>query len=109
MAGPSAPEPSHGTLRRLARAVLFTQRQRRNAMFYGIVAAGLMMVAGLTLLDGWLRANLTRFAVYWLVCAWLTLLALLLAVFDLLIVRAQGRRARRELREQFTAREDEGP
>ena len=89
--------------------MLFTPRPRRNAMCYGIVAAGLMMVVGLTLLDGWLRANLTRFAVYWLVCAWLTLLALLLAVFDLLTVRAQGRRAQRELRGQFTPREDEGP
>ena len=77
-------------------------------MFYGIVAAGAMLVFGATLLDGWLRENLARFLGYWLVCAWLTLLALLLALFDLLLLRAQGRRVQRELRKRLTPGGEEG-
>ncbi len=104
---PSPPPP--GPLRSLARATLFDPQRRRNAMFYSVVTAGAMLVLGATLFDGWLRENLTRFLVYWLVCAWLTLLAMLLAMLDLLILRAQGRRVERELRKELLPEEGEDP
>ena len=102
-----SPSSPRGPLRLLARATLFDQQRRRNAMFYSIVTAGALLVLGATLFDGWLRASLTRFLVYWLVCAWLTLLAVLLAMLDLLILRAQGRRVERELRKGLLPEEGE--
>ena len=104
---PSEPRPP-GTLRRLARATLFDLHRRRTAMFYSVVAAGAMLVFGATLFDGWLRESLARFLGYWLVCAWLTLLSLLLALFDLLLLHAQERRVRRELRKRLTPPGEEG-
>jgi len=41
------------------------------------------------------------FLLFWVTCAWLTLTAFLLALFDLLMVRAQDRAARRILREKL--------
>ena len=38
---------------------------------------------------------------FWVACVWLTFTAMLLAIFDLLIVRLQARRARRALREKL--------
>ena len=49
-----------------------------------------------------------RFVVFWLACAWATLLVILLALFDLLLVRAQERAARRALQEEFTKRVKRG-
>ncbi len=48
------------------------------------------------------------FILPWLACAWLTTLALLLALFDLLIVCAQARAAREQLRDQFAAKSTPG-
>jgi len=68
-----------------------------------LIAALLLMVVGGTLLQpaldpherpGW-------FMFFWLVCAWLTITAILLAFFDLLMVRTAGRKATRELREEI--------
>ena len=41
------------------------------------------------------------FISFWLICAWLTITAMLLALFDLLMLRADARRARRELHEEM--------
>jgi uncharacterized membrane protein len=35
---------------------------------------------------------------FWAACAWMTILAVLLALFDMLIVRAEARTAARELK-----------
>lgn len=82
-------------------------RPRRRAMLGCIGVAGALVVLDTTLFGDGLRARPVLFVVYWLVCAWLTLLAVLLAVLDLLVLRAQGRRARRELRERLTREGDE--
>jgi hypothetical protein len=42
---------------------------------------------------------------YWLVCAWLTLTAILLALFDILVVRAQARKAEKLLHGQMSEKE----
>jgi len=66
-------------------------------MFYTVLAALLMLFLGSTLLDPWLREHLLLFLAWWAACAWITLLAVLLAVFDMLLIRAAGRRARQDL------------
>ena len=64
-----------------------------------------MLVAGLTVLQLWLNPHEHpwRFLLYWFACGWLTLLMLLMALFDLLLVRAQARAARKRMREVFIA------
>ena len=54
------------------------------------------MVGGTVGFDA-LRANLWVFAAYWLLCGFLTLLAVLLAIYDLLMLRLLARRVQREL------------
>ena len=66
-------------------------------MIYVIAAAlGLTLVGGTVGFES-LRANLWVFAAYWLLCAFLTLLAVLLAIYDLLMLRLLARRVQREL------------
>ncbi len=68
--------------------------------------AVVMVIAGSTVLQDLLnhREHAVRFIAYWLTCAWFTIATLLLALFDALMVRAQGRAARRKLREDFPDR-----
>ena len=72
-------------------------------MAISLVIAVVLMVAGLTVLRPWLdpHEHPWRFILYWLVVAWETVLVLLLALFDLLMVRAQTRAAKKLLAEQF--------
>ncbi len=90
------------------RGVIREQRIRRIAMFMIILLAMLMLFAGTTFLQETLdhHVHAARFILYWVGCGWLTLTALLLALFDMLIVRAQVRSARKILEQQVaTARE----
>ncbi len=81
----------------LTRGLLFDARQRRQLMIYVIAAALGLTVVGGTVGFETLRGNLWVFAAYWLLCAFLTLLAVLLAIYDLLMLRLLARRAQREL------------
>ena len=68
-----------------------------------IVVAVLMLIAGSTVLQNALNPceHAVRFILFWLACAWITVTALLLALFDALMVRARGRAARRMLQQEF--------
>ncbi|MEQ1861682.1 MAG: hypothetical protein ABMA13_17325 [Chthoniobacteraceae bacterium] len=81
----------------LTRTLLRDTRARRTLMFYIALAAVLMVFIGSVLLVAPLRAHPLLFIGYWAVCAWFTVAAMLLAVFDLLVVRSAGRAARRAL------------
>lgn len=85
------------------RGVLRDQRSRRKTMAISLIVAVVLLVAGLTVLRPWLdpHEHSWRFIFYWLACAWQTVLVLLLALFDLLLVRAQARAARKAFREEF--------
>lgn len=84
-----------------ARGVIRDQTTRRWAMFITVLVAMLMLFAGGTFLEPLLAPHQhpVRFILFWLACAWFTLTALGLALFDLLMVRVQSRAAKRELRE----------
>ena len=62
-----------------------------------------LLFGGTTFLQPFLspREHPGRFILFWIGCAWLTFLALLLAVFDLLTMKMQARAARKILREKF--------
>ena len=80
---------------------------RRKAMFIAVVAALVLMICGSTLLAPIIdpHEHVLWFISYWFACAWVTILALLLALFDLLLVRRDGRIERENLRRQVSGRQ----
>ena len=87
----------------VTRGILLDPRTRRWAMFVLLLAALVMLFAGSTFLAGNLSSPWS-FIVYWSVCGWLTLAALLLALWDLLLLRAAARRERRRIQKQMIER-----
>ncbi len=84
------------------RGLLRDQSSRRKTMGFCVVVAVVMLVAGLTVLRPWLNPHehAARFIFYWFACAWETVLVFLLALLDLLLVRAESREARKILQQQ---------
>ena len=87
----------------ISRGIMLDPRTRRWAMFVLLLAALIMLFAGSTFLAGSI-APPWSFVLYWGVCVWLTLAALLLALWDLLLVRAAARRERRRLEKRMMGR-----
>ena len=77
---------------------------RRWCMFVVVLVALIMVFLGSTFLAGTLEAAPWVFIFYWLICVWLTLLAMLLALYDLLVVRAAGKIARKTSRSRYFGR-----
>src|SRR5450432_4658849 len=96
---PDSPPPNEKKLRfasfaiHAARGLVRDQKMRRTAMFWTVIAALLMLFCGATFLAPVLDPHLRPgwFIFYWLACAWITVTAVLLAIFDLLLVRIQAR------------------
>jgi hypothetical protein len=89
------------------RGLIRDQTVRRKMMFVLLVAALVLLFSGSTFLAPILnpREHAAWTLLFWFVCIWLTLTAMLLAVFDLLMVRAQARKAAKTLRQNL-AEED---
>ena len=100
-----APFAIHAT-----RGLLRDQQSRRKTMAVSLIIAVVLLVGGFTVFRPWLdpHEHPWRFILYWLACAWETVLVLLLAIFDLLLVRAQARAARKALREEATQEDASG-
>jgi hypothetical protein len=83
------------------RGLIRNHKTRRKAMFVLLIIAMLLLFAGATFLQSPLNPHEHPFGfiLFWLACAWLTLTAMLLAIFDMLVVRLEARRAERTLRE----------
>jgi protein-S-isoprenylcysteine O-methyltransferase Ste14 len=77
-----------------ARGMIRDPNTRRKTMFILLVAALVLLFCGSTVLQSTLNPHEHPgwFILFWLVCAWLTLTALLLAIFDMLMVRLQARK-----------------
>lgn len=82
------------------RGVIRDQNTRRKTMFVVLVVALVLLFSGSTFLRSTLnpREHPVWFIFYWLVCAWLTVTAMLLALLDMLVVRTQIRNAGKVLR-----------
>ena|SRR5438128_7422719 len=87
------------------RGIVRDHNTRRKAMFILLVVAMVLLFSGSTFLQGPLNhhEHPVWFILFWLTCGWLTLTAMLLAVFDLLVVRLETRKAERVLRERLKA------
>jgi uncharacterized membrane protein len=87
------------------RGVVRDQNARRKAMLFLLALALLLLISGFTVLQPALNPgeHPWRVIFFWIACIWLTFTALLLALFDLLVLRLQARRAERSLREKLDA------
>ena len=87
------------------RGVIRDQNTRRKTMLFLLMLALLLLILGFTVLEPALnpREHPWRVIFFWIVCIWLTFTALLVALFDLLVLRLQARRAERALRERLEA------
>jgi hypothetical protein len=87
------------------RGVIRDQNTRRKAMLVLLALALLLLILGFTILGPALnpREHPWRVIFFWIACIWLTFTALLLALFDLLVLRLQARQAERALREKLDA------
>ena len=90
------------------RGIIRDQNTRRWTMFGTLLIALLLLFVGSTFLDSILRAHPIWFILFWFLVAWLTLTAILLALFDLLIVRAQTRRAKKILSDSVSPSQTSG-
>lgn len=108
---PNPPPPNEKKLRFVSfaihatRGLLRDQNARRKVMFAAVIVALLLLFCGSTFLAPVLDPHLRPgwFISYWFVCAWITATAALLAVFDLLLVRARARAERRSLTQKISA------
>ncbi len=86
----------------LTKGIIRDQRLRRSMMFWIMLAALVMLFIGAWLLtDRWGREHPWLYLFYWLICSWLTLTGVLLALLDILALRAAQRAARRVLEKQM--------
>jgi predicted MFS family arabinose efflux permease len=101
-----APFTIHAT-----RGLLRDQKMRRIMMAISVVLAVIMLVTGLTIFRPWLHPHEHpwRFVFFWFACAWQTVLAVLLALLDLLLAKAEARAARKALREQVVNTAPQAP
>ena len=79
----------------ISRGLIRSQHTRRVLMFYTVLVAMLMLFLGATFLQGWLRENPLLLVAYWFLCGSLTIFSALLAVFDILVLRALARAEKR--------------
>jgi hypothetical protein len=85
----------------ITRGLIRDSHTRRMVMFVLILLALVMLFAGATFLNNALLEQPKLLLCYWVVCAWLTVTASLLAIFDLLALRALAARERRKLRTEI--------
>ena len=87
----------------VSKGLIRDQRARRTLMFYSVLTALVLLFAGSTVLSRLLDPHEHPFIVvaYWAGCAWITLLAVLLALYDMVKVRADVRRERRRLEREL--------
>ena len=86
----------------LTKGMLRDTRLRRNVMLWIMAAALVMLFLGSWLMsDEWARKHLGLYFAYWAACGWLTLTGVLLAVFDMLVVRAAAKAMRRRIEEDI--------
>lgn len=90
----------------VSKGLIRDQRSRRTLMFYSVLAVLVLIFAGSTLLRSWLREHPLVFVAYWFGCAWVTLLAVLLALYDMAKVRGDAVRERRRLQRELHGKAD---
>jgi hypothetical protein len=91
----------------ICKGLIRSHQVRRTIMFWDVLVVLVLAFVGSTFLWNWLRSNPFWFLVYWAVCGWLTILAAVLAVYDMIRVRLEGRHAEDRLREKYFPGKDD--
>ncbi|EDY17029.1 hypothetical protein CfE428DRAFT_5374 [Chthoniobacter flavus Ellin428] len=92
----------------VCKGIIRSQRVRRTLMFWDVLVVLVMIFLGSTFFWPWLREHPFLFLGYWAFCGWLTILAALLAVYDMARVRLEAKRAREELKREYFRNDDSG-
>src|SRR5437763_14000329 len=98
-----APFAVHAT-----RGVLRDPKARRKTMALLLAGALILITFGLFGANTWLEPHEhpVRFIFFWVICGWITLTALLLALLDVLLLRAEARRTRKRLGDKISEDSD---
>jgi hypothetical protein len=91
----------------ICKGLIRSHRVRRTIMFWDVILVLLLSFAGATFFWNWLRANPVWFLGYWAACGWFTILAAVLAVYDMIRVRLEGRRAEERLHDKYFPGKDD--
>ena len=75
----------------LARAILYDRTERRKWLCGMSLAPLAMLVLGIWVIDAWIWDNVWRVLIWWGGCAFLTVLVILFALFDMLVVVREER------------------
>ncbi len=85
-----------------SKGILRDMQTRRRFMFWVMLAAMVMLFFGsMSLSDRWAREHPWLYLGYWFICGWLALTGMMLALFDLLLIRAAHRAARRKIAKEI--------
>ncbi|MDR3401616.1 MAG: hypothetical protein P4L99_03875 [Chthoniobacter sp.] len=90
----------------VCKGIIRSQRVRRTLMFWDVLVVMVLIFLGSTFLWPWLRSHPFLFLGYWAISGWLTMLAALLAIYDLAKVRLDAQRAHEELKREFLRHEN---
>jgi hypothetical protein len=90
----------------ICKGIIREQRVRRAVMLWDLAAVLVLIVLGSTLFSSWLRQHPFLFLGYWGACGWLTMLAALLAAYDMARVRLDAKRAQDELKRELLRGQD---
>lgn len=91
----------------ITRGLILDRHTRRMTMFLVVLAALFMLLVGTVFLNSPTRDGVLLFVAFWGICAFLTFLAMLLAVYDLLMVRLTARRERQRLKTEIFGSDDD--
>lgn len=92
----------------ITRGIVRDLRVRRTVLFFIVLVAMLMTFGGAVLFEKWLIARPLLFIFYWLACAWLVVLSVLMALFDMLLVRRMAVEEKRRLRSEVLGVKEDG-
>ena len=90
----------------VTKGILRDRTMRRKVLSWIVMAALAWVGIGVFLLDEWMMAHPLLFLLYWGGCIWLTLTSALLALYDMLALRAEIARERRRLSAEVFGREE---
>ncbi len=92
----------------ICKGIVRDQRVRRAVLFFVMLAAMGLLFAGIVVIDRWLMRHPLLFLVYWGACLWLTLLSILMALYDLLKLRQTARDERQHLKARVFGMKENG-
>ncbi len=84
----------------ISQGILRGGSARRTFMTCTVLGAAAMVFIGMTFLATWLVERPVAFIIFWGGCAWLTLLSVLLALYDMLALRREANVHRKAMARQ---------